>query len=290
MQSKDGESAYTNNEVILFMVKIFIDPGHGGKDPGAVANGIQEKDITLQISSRIRDILLSEYEDVSVLMSRTEDQTVGLDSRTNAANNWGADYYVSVHINSGGGSGFESFVYPGVSRQTRAFQESVHQNITAQISFADRGMKQADFHVLRESQMDAILTENGFIDNAADAAMLKDPDVIDQLARGHALGIVVAFQLQGKQTSTEPSKLLEPSQPETLLQSGLFIVQIGAFEDPSNAEKTALQATEKGFDTFIKQEDNLYKVQIGVFKERINAEELVQEASVAGLTAVITLN
>ena len=123
MQSKDGEIAYTNNEVILFMVKIFIDPGHGGKDPGAVANGIQEKNITLQISSRIRDILLSEYEDVSVLMSRTEDQTVGLDSRTNAANNWGADYYVSVHINSGGGSGFESFVYPGVSRQTRAFQE-----------------------------------------------------------------------------------------------------------------------------------------------------------------------
>ena len=154
-------------------------------------------------------------------------------------------------------------------------------------------MKQADFHVLRESQMDAILTENGFIDNAADAAMLKDPDVIDQLARGHALGIVAAFQLQGKQTSTEPSKPsepLEPSQPETSLQSGLFIVQIGAFEDPSNAEKTALQATEKGFDTFIKQEDNLYKVQIGAFKERINAEELVQEASAAGLTAVITLN
>mgnify|MGYP000980899603 CR=1 FL=1 len=263
------------------MVKIFIDPGHGGIDPGAVANGIQEKNITLQISSRIRDILLSDYEDVSVLMSRTEDQTVGLDSRTNASNNWGADYYVSVHINSGGGSGFESFVYPGVPRQTKTFQEFVHQHTISQIEFADRGMKQADFHVLRESQMDAILTENGFIDNVADAAMLKDPDVIEQLARGHASGIAAAFQLRSKQI---------PSQPEPPLQSGLFIVQIGAFEDESNAEKTALQAKEKGFQTFIKQEDILYKVQIGAFKERINAEELVEKAKTAGLTAAITIN
>jgi N-acetylmuramoyl-L-alanine amidase len=83
---------------------------------------------------------------------------------------------------------------------------------------------------------------------------------------------------------------LQPSQSETSLQSGLFIVQIGAFEDPSNAEKTALQATEKGFHTFIKQEDKLYKVQIGAFKERINAEELVQEARTAGLTAALTIN
>ena len=86
------------------MVKVFLDPGHGGSDPGAVGNGIQEKNITLQIATQIRDILLDEYENVSIKMSRTGDQTVSLNERTNGANNWNADFYLSVHINSGGGS------------------------------------------------------------------------------------------------------------------------------------------------------------------------------------------
>ncbi|MBA4538815.1 N-acetylmuramoyl-L-alanine amidase, partial [Bacillus aquiflavi] len=57
------------------MVKIFIDPGHGGTDPGAVGNGLQEKNLTLQISTKIRDILVNEYNNVYVNMSRTGDQT-----------------------------------------------------------------------------------------------------------------------------------------------------------------------------------------------------------------------
>ena len=51
------------------MFKLFLDPGHGGSDPGAVGNGIQEKDITLKIATKIRDFLLNEYSDVSILMS-----------------------------------------------------------------------------------------------------------------------------------------------------------------------------------------------------------------------------
>ncbi|MBB6445170.1 N-acetylmuramoyl-L-alanine amidase [Bacillus benzoevorans] len=266
------------------MVKIFIDPGHGGTDPGAAANEIQEKNITLQISSIIRDILLSEYEDVSVLMSRTGDETVSLDSRTNAANNWGADYYVSVHINSGGGSGFESYVYPGVARQTVTYQEIIHQKIMEHTLLSNRGMKQADFHVLRESNMDAILTENGFIDNAADAAQLKDSSFIDHLARGHVLGIAAAFHLTAKIGN---SQIL---QPEPTIATGLFSVQIGAFSEQSNAEKLAFQAKEKGFHTFIKQENAQYKVQIGAFKEREYAEELIQKAKNAGLAAFITID
>ena len=109
------------------MVKVYIDPGHGGSDPGAVGNGIEEKNITLQIAIQIRDILLAEYENVSVQMSRTGDQTVSLDERTNAANNWNADFFLSVHINSGGGSGFESYVYPGVGRPTVTYQELIHR-------------------------------------------------------------------------------------------------------------------------------------------------------------------
>lgn len=74
------------------MVKIFIDPGHGGSDPGAIGNGIQEKDITLKIGAKIRDILTAEYNNVTILMSRTGDSFPSLTDRTNAANAWGADF------------------------------------------------------------------------------------------------------------------------------------------------------------------------------------------------------
>lgn len=87
------------------MVKLFIDPGHGGTDPGAVGNGIQEKNLTLQIATLIKDILTLEYDNVSIRMSRTGDQTVSLSERTNAANAWGADFFLSVHINAGGEPG-----------------------------------------------------------------------------------------------------------------------------------------------------------------------------------------
>lgn len=264
------------------MVKIFIDPGHGGTDPGAAANGIEEKNITLQISAKIRNILLAEYEDVSVLMSRTGDQTVSLDNRTNAANNWGADYYLSVHINSGGGSGFESFVYPGVARQAVVFQEIIHQKILEQTRLFNRGMKQADLHVLRESKMDAILSENGFIDNAADATLLKDTGFIERLARGHALGISSVFHLKAKRGHSQPLP------HDHVLTSGYFLVQIGAFHDKSNAERLALQVKEKGFQPFIRQKNNQFKVQIGAFKDRENAGVLVQKAKNAGFEAFIS--
>lgn len=104
------------------MVKLFIDPGHGGTDPGAVGNGLQEKSLTLQIATRIKDILTLEYDNVSIRMSRTGDQTVSLSERTNAANAWGADFFLSVHINAGGGTGYEDYVYPGVGAPTTTYQ------------------------------------------------------------------------------------------------------------------------------------------------------------------------
>ncbi|MDR6998874.1 N-acetylmuramoyl-L-alanine amidase [Neobacillus niacini] len=83
------------------MVKIFVDPGHGRSDPGAVRYGLSEKDVTLKIATRIRDILQDEYKNATVKMSRTGDQTVSLEERTDMANAWGADFYLAVHINSG---------------------------------------------------------------------------------------------------------------------------------------------------------------------------------------------
>lgn len=182
------------------MVKVFIDAGHGGTDPGAVGNGLQEKNLTLQISTRIRDILLAEYNNVSVLMSRTGDTFPSLAARTNQANSWGADFFLSVHINSGGGTGYEDFIYPGSGAPTTTYQNNIHSEILKLVNFTDRGKKQQNFHVLRESNMPALLTENGFIDNTNDAAKLKTASFIESLARGHVNGIAKCFSLPKKNT------------------------------------------------------------------------------------------
>ncbi|MCM3781478.1 N-acetylmuramoyl-L-alanine amidase [Neobacillus mesonae] len=179
-------------------VKIFIDPGHGGTDQGAAANGLLEKNLTLTIASKVRSILLAEYQNVSVLMSRTGDETVTLTQRTNAANTWGADYFMSIHINAGGGTGYEDFIYSGTAAPTSTYQAYIHEEVMKLISMTDRGRKSANFHVLRESNMPAILTENGFIDNTADAALLKSSAHLDAVARGHVNGLVRCFNLVKK--------------------------------------------------------------------------------------------
>ena len=180
--------------------KIYIDPGHGGTDPGASGNGLQEKNVTLNISLQVRNILQSTYGSrVSIRMSRTTDVTRSLQSRTDDANAWGANIYVSIHINAGGGTGFESFVYPGVGSTTLRLQDLVHANALSGMrtvaSVTDRGQKTADFHVLRETAMPAVLTENLFIDTVGDADKLKNPAFITAAARGHVKGIAAFFGL-----------------------------------------------------------------------------------------------
>jgi N-acetylmuramoyl-L-alanine amidase len=183
------------------MVKVFIDPGHGGTDPGAVGNGLREKDLTLQIATRVKNILTQEYDNVSVLMSRTGDQTVSLTERANAANTWGADFLLSVHINAGGETDYEDFIYPGVGAPTTTYQSNIHAAFLALVDYYDRGKKTANFHVLRESNMPALLTENGFIDNGNDAAKLKSSSFIESIARGHVNGIARSFNLPKKSTA-----------------------------------------------------------------------------------------
>lgn len=186
------------------VVKIFIDPGHGGTDPGATGNSLKEKDLTLSISKRIES-LLKEYEGVQVKLSRTTDQTVSLKQRTDMANSWGADYLMSIHINAGGGKGYEDFIFKGkVSNKTIDFQAVIHSEITKMIpELINRGKKRNNLHMLRESNMPSILTETGFIDSPSDSKLLKNAEFLDRVALGHANGIVKAFDLKEKPGSSQ---------------------------------------------------------------------------------------
>lgn len=229
------------------MTKIFIDPGHGGSDPGAVANGLQEKALALDIALRMRNMLLNEYEGVQVRMSRDKDVFVSLEERARMANSWGADYFVSVHVNAGGGTGFESFVHTSQASRTVSLRNVVHDEIIKQIKVRDRGKKAANFAVLRETRMPAVLTENLFIDNASDAKLLKDPAFLDRIARGHAEGIAKAFGLRKKQQQQQSST----SQSTATSGNVMYRVVTGSFRDRENAERRVAELKKAGFESFI---------------------------------------
>lgn len=176
---------------------VVIDPGHGGHDPGATGNGLRECDLTLKISKRIKSALLRDF-DVEVKLTRRDDTFVGLDERAKFANDRHAAYFVAVHINSGGGSGYEDYVHRNAGPQTLARRSEVHRHVATFMAghgMADRGRKKAGFAVLRLTNMAAVLTENLFIDTAADAHLLKDDAFLKGLAEAHARGIAVALNL-----------------------------------------------------------------------------------------------
>lgn len=179
--------------------KVYLDPGHGGSDPGAVGNGLRESDLTLDIALRTRDHLNANW-NVDIRMSRTTDSTRSLSYRSSDANWWGAAIFVSIHINAGGGNGFETFRHPDASSGAVALQNTMHPKILSRMrgvgSVPDRGRKTANFHVLRETTMPAILTENLFIDSS-DADLLKNSAFLAATARGHAEGIAAHLGLDG---------------------------------------------------------------------------------------------
>ncbi|MFC3768345.1 N-acetylmuramoyl-L-alanine amidase [Paenibacillus sp. GCM10012303] len=180
-------------------MKIVIDAGHGGKDPGAIGNGLREKDIVLTLGLRIGQLLAARG--VKVIYTRQTDEYLELVERPEVAAREGADYFLSLHVNAGGGTGFETFVQTGATVAAVAYQNVIHQRIALlykQEGFPDRGTKQANLAVLRGSEragIPAILAEYGFIDHPKEAAMLTDPAWLERLARATAAGVAAAFGL-----------------------------------------------------------------------------------------------
>lgn len=256
-------------------MKVYLDPGHGGSDPGAQGSGIEEKDIVLDIARHLRDILTSDYEDVDVMMSRSNDRTKSLQERTDEANSWGADYYLSIHCNAFNGSaqGYEDYIHSSLSdsSQTANYQDIMHDEITNVNELRNRGQKKANFHVLRETSMSALLTENGFIDNQHDAALLKSPSWRREVAQGHVNGLARAFNLKRKQDDS----------------GSVFRVIVGSFQSKANAEDRIDFLNSKGIDAFV---DSItisgkrwYRVQAGAFKTRANAENHLNAVKNAGI-------
>ena len=196
------------NNIIMYVVKpkpnqkplIYIDPGHGGTDPGAIGiGGIRESDITLGISLKLNELLTKNG--FRTKLSRESDIDVGLDARSQDANNSGADVFISIHANAFSNpqiKGTEVYSYPqglnGDIRDNKTFAQIVHDNLIKQINTNDRGIKEAKFSVLTKTIMPAILIETAFVTNPDDAALLQDDAFQWKVAQGIYNGIVEYFK------------------------------------------------------------------------------------------------
>lgn len=158
--------------------KIYVDPGHGGDDPGAVgANGLKEKTVNLRVATVLKNCLV-EYGGATVRMSRTTDKTVSLSARVTDANNWGAARFISIHHNSSSDrsvNGTETYSYRS-SGTGADLRNKVHAQLLKWGKLKDRGVKTENFYVLKYTNMPAILTEASFISNKAEEARLRDDD------------------------------------------------------------------------------------------------------------------
>lgn len=177
--------------------RVVIDPGHGGTDSGAVANGLVEKVLNLEVALRLRDLLHLDTADSlgggewDVRLTRVSDVTVSLADRVTLANNWPADRFVSIHHNaftSSAANGTETFSFsngtPGAGLRDR-----VQEELLLALGLADRGSKTANFYVLRETTMPAALSEGGFLTSPIDAAVLASPAAWQASAEAHLFAL-----------------------------------------------------------------------------------------------------
>lgn len=220
------------------MPKVFLSAGHGGTDPGAVALGLTEKNVNLQMLLACNEVLIRHG--VSVVCSRTKDENDPWREEVKEANASGCDIAVSFHNNAGGGDGFEAYYWKSCEdgKRLAALCEK-HAKALGQNS---RGLKSGNhLGFVNSTSMPAVLLETFFLDND------KDNDIADTTAEQRAFGVAYAkaileyFGIAYKEESASSSNS----------SAVLYKVQVGAFSVKSNAENLLKELKSKGYNGFI---------------------------------------
>ena len=169
--------------------KVVVDAGHGGYDPGAVYDDRQEKDITLQISRKIKQYL--EEAGVIVYMTRSEDRFVSLAERVEVSNTIDPDAFVSVHANALPTNphmeGLQTYHYHSKSKK---LANSVHQQMLDDVKMPDQRIRTAGFWVCKHTTAPSILVETGFMTCAKERRRLVDDNYQTELAKAIARGVI----------------------------------------------------------------------------------------------------
>lgn len=170
---------------------IFIDPGHGAQDAGAVGNGLLEKNINLEVALKLRSRL--HQAGALIVMSRTSDTFDSLQTRVSKGAQASADIFISIHANANdnnGANGTETYydtTYAAANSIKLA--QKVQPRMVSALGTRDRGVKTAGFYVIKYSRMPSILLETGFVTSPIDASILKSTTAKDRLASGITTGV-----------------------------------------------------------------------------------------------------
>ena len=225
------------------MAKVFIGVGHGGSDPGAVANGFKEKDLNLVIALSCQDELARHG--VLVKLSRTKDDSETLTEKVKECNAFAPNLALDIHNNAGGGDGAEVYHhYKGGTGKTLA------NNILAEvvkIGQNSRGAKiktnssgKDAFVFIRDTAAPAVIVECAFLDNK------KDLQIIDTKDEQIAMGVAIAKGVL---------KTLGIAYKEPVVDTGkIYRVQVGAYRNKTGAENLLAKLKRAGFDGYIKEE------------------------------------
>lgn len=174
-------------------MKVFIGVGHGGSDPGAVANGVQEKDLNLDIAKACRNELKSHG--ISVKMSRTKDENDTISEEIKECNAYGPDLAVDIHNNAGGGDGSEVYYHFG-GGTGKVLAENILAEIV-KIGQNSRGTKikmnskGKDYYgFIRQTYCPAVIVECAFVDNVSDLKILASKAKRKKMGKAIARGIL----------------------------------------------------------------------------------------------------
>lgn len=194
---------------------IYIDPGHGGDDPGASFYGVRERDLNLNVSSILKNEL--EARGYTVVLSRNTNVFIELEDRAKEANRLGADIFISVHHNSMGGGGtargIETFIHHRISsgfgqetnrnnfemndiriKESLLLADYIHNDLIRSTGMNNRGVKGNNYSVLRNTDIPAVLLELGFMDNRTESSIIKQVTYQTKASKAIADGIDKYFK------------------------------------------------------------------------------------------------
>lgn len=247
---------------------VMVDAGHGGRDPGAVFNGRQEKDDTLRLALAVGEILQDNGIDVSY--TRTTDVYETPYEKAMKANNAGVDFFLSIHRNSfptdNEVSGVESLVY-----DLSGLKYQIAQDINAQleaVGFVNLGVKaRPNLVVLKRTNMPAVLVEAGFINSDTDN-MLFDNN-FDAIAEAIATGLLDALNAEG------------------VIQENYYRVQVGLFRNWRYAERLRNELLEQDYPAFIDDSGPFISVQVGGYDNLSDAVAMERRLKMDGYDTLI---
>lgn len=217
--------------------KVFLGIGHGGKDPGAVANGFEEADLNLNIGLACRDEL--ERHGVTVLMSRTKDENDDINEEIRECNAFKPDLAGDIHNNGGGGDGAE-VLHSIVGGKGKELAQAILDEIVS-IGQNSRGIKTrknskgTDYYgFLRSTSCPAVIVECAFVDNRKDIEIIDTPEEQKKMGIAIAKGFLKCLGIEYKKPTTK-----------------LYRVQVGAYSQKPNAEAMLKKLKADGYDAFI---------------------------------------